>query len=64
MKKTKHLIVRLTEEQFKKITDVSIIEQRTKSSLMRELLCTCIDSSKTGINKKNQNNSCNTLYNL
>ena len=38
IKKTKHLTIRLTEEQFKKLAGVKINEQRTKSSLIRDLL--------------------------
>lgn len=59
-KKTKHLTIRLSEEQDKKIADLLIIEQRTKSSLMRDLLCTYMDRNKNGFDKQNQNNSCKT----
>jgi hypothetical protein len=55
MKKTKHIIVRITESQFKKLADVLIIEKKTKSSLMRDLLSTYMDENKIGLDKKNQN---------
>lgn len=53
IKKTKHLTIRLTEEQFKKLADVRINEQRTKSSLMRDLLSIYMDGSKNGSDKQN-----------
>jgi hypothetical protein len=63
-KKTKHFSIRLTEEQFKKLGDILIIEQRTKSSLLRDLLCTYMDGNKNGSDKQNQNNSVNLITNL
>jgi predicted DNA-binding protein len=53
-KKTKHLTIRLTEEQFKKLADTLVIEQRTKSSLMRDILSDYIDGDKSGIDNQTQ----------
>jgi len=58
-KKTKHLTIRLTEEQFKKLADTLIIEQRTKSSLMRDILSDYIEGNKVGIDKQNRKNKKN-----
>lgn len=49
--RTKHLTIRLTEEQFKKLADNLVIEQRTKSSLMRDLISDYIDGDKRRIDK-------------
>ncbi len=57
-KKTKHLTIRLSEEQFKKLADTLVIEQRTKSSLMRDLLSDYIDGNKSGNERRHQNKSC------
>jgi hypothetical protein len=57
IKKTKHLTIRITEEQFKKLADLLVIEQRTKSSLMRDILCDYMDGNKRGIDTQNQGNS-------
>jgi len=54
-KKTKHLTIRLSEEQFKKMADTLVIEQRTKSSLMREILSDYMDGNKSGMGKQNKN---------
>jgi len=50
--KTKHLTIRLSEEQFKKLADTLLIEHRTKSSLMRDILSDYIDGNENGIDKK------------
>jgi hypothetical protein len=50
--KTKHLTIRLSEEQFKKLADTVIIEQKTKSSFMRYILSDYIDGNENGIDKK------------
>ena len=57
--KTKHLTIRLTEAQFKKLAETLLIEQRTKSSLMRDLLSDYIDRNNSGINKQNKKNNKN-----
>jgi predicted DNA-binding protein len=57
--KTKHLTIRLSEEQFKKLADTLVIEQRTKSSLLRDILSDYIDGNKGGIDKQNQNKNKN-----
>lgn len=61
--KTKHLTIRLTGEQFKKLADTLVIEQRTKSSLMRDILSDYIDGNKNRIDKptQTQNKSQKTL---
>ena len=58
-KKTKHLTIRLSEEQFKKLADTLVIEQRTKSSLMRDILSDYIDGNKGGIDNRDQKNNIN-----
>ena len=57
--KTKHLTIRLSEEQFKKLADTLVIEQRTKSSLMRDILSDYIDGNKGGIDNRDQKNNIN-----
>jgi hypothetical protein len=52
--KTKHLTIRITEDQFKKLADTLIIEQRTKSSLLRDLLSDYIKGNKSEMNRQNQ----------
>lgn len=52
--KTKHLTIRLSEEQFKKLADILLIEQRTKSVLLRDILSDYIDGNRSGIDKKHQ----------
>lgn len=51
--KSKHLTIRLSEEQFKTLSDILVIEQRTKSSIMRDLLSDYMDENKRGIDKQN-----------
>jgi len=58
-KKTKHLTIRLSEEQFRKLADTIVIEQKTKSSLMRDILSDYMDGNKSSIEKKNQKNNVN-----
>jgi predicted DNA-binding protein len=58
-KKTKHLTIRLTEEQFKKLADALVSEQRTKSALMRDILSDYIDGDKRGIDKQTQSHNKN-----
>ena len=48
-KKTKHLRIRVTEEQFRKLADLLIEEQKNKSSLVRDILNKYIDENN--INK-------------
>jgi hypothetical protein len=54
MKKPKHLSIRLSEEQFKKLADTLVKEQRTKSSLMRDILNDYMDANKRGNDNQNQ----------
>jgi len=53
-RKTKHLTIRLTEDQFKKLADTLVIEQRTKSSLMRDILSDYMYGNKSGFDKQTQ----------
>lgn len=60
--KTKHLTIRLSEEQAKKLADTLAIEQRTKSSLIRDILSDYIDGNKRGMDKQKKikiKNHCN-----
>lgn len=52
-KKTKHLRIRITEEQFKKLADNMVIEQRTKSSLMRDILSDYLELNDKRAEKQN-----------
>jgi hypothetical protein len=52
MKKPKHLSIRLTVEQFRKLADNLVIEQKSKSLLMREIIEDYLDGNKLGINKQ------------
>ncbi len=57
MKKTKKLIVRITENQFKKVADALITEERNKSAFVRNALDCYIDKRYTEINaEKNEDN--------
>ena len=53
MKKTKHLIVRITETQLKQLADAIITEQKNKSTIVREALDKYMDES---IEKKAESN--------
>jgi hypothetical protein len=55
--KTRHLRVRINEEQFNKLTEALIIKQRTKSSLIRDALNDYIDRNDNGSDKQNQKNN-------
>jgi hypothetical protein len=57
--KTKHLRVRLTEEQFNRLAEALIIKHKNKSSLVREALNEYIDGNKRGIDKQNNKNNRN-----
>ena len=52
--KTKHLTIRLSEEQNKKLADTLVIEQKTKSSFLRDILSDYIGGNKSEIDKQNQ----------
>ena len=60
MKKTKHLIVRITESQIQEIADMLVTEQKNKSTIFREALDNYMDGSKGRIEEQNQiiNSSC------
>jgi len=57
--KTKHLRIRLTLEQFNRLTEALVIKQKTKSSLVREALKDYIDGNSNGNDKQNQKNNKN-----
>ena len=52
-KKTKHLRIRITESQFKKIADALITEERNKSQLVRNALNHYLNINKTIIDAGN-----------
>jgi hypothetical protein len=54
MKKTKNLIVRISESQFKKLADALLTEQKNKSTIVRAALDNYMDSTDRGIDKENQ----------
>lgn len=51
-KKTKHLRIRITESQFKKIADALISEERNTSRLVRNALNQYLDKTHSDIEKK------------
>lgn len=59
MKKTKNLIVRITESQFKKLSVILVTEQKSKSAIVREALDNYMDGSKGRTEKQNQWNNIN-----
>jgi hypothetical protein len=54
MKKTKHLIVRITETQFKRLADALITEQKNKSTIVRAALDNYMDETDKSSESKNQ----------
>ena len=56
---TKHLIVRITETQFKRLADALISEQKNKSTIVRTALDNYLDRTDTRIDKRNQKNNKN-----
>ena len=59
MKKAKHLIVRITETQFKRLADALITEQKNKSTIVRAALDNYMDETDKSPNKQNQMNNKN-----
>ena len=59
MKMTKHLIVRITETQFKRLADALITEQKNKSTIVRAALDNYMDGTDRKINKQYQMNNKN-----
>lgn len=55
MKKTKHLIVRITETQFKRLADALITEQKNKSTIVRAALDNYMDETDKSPNNQKQN---------
>lgn len=60
-KKTKHLIVRLTEEQFKKLADAIIDEQKNKSTIVRAALDHYMDETDKRPDKQIRKNNKNQM---
>ncbi len=56
----RHLRIRISEEQFRKLAEVAIIEQRTISSLIRDLLFEYLDGSALEIEHQDQDKSVKT----
>lgn len=54
MKKTKNLIVRITESQFKMLADVLITEQKNKSTVVRAALDHYMDETDKRPNSQTQ----------
>ncbi len=54
MKKNKHLIIRITESQLKKLTEYLITEEQNKSEFLRTLIDEriCRNESNTGKSSK------------
>jgi hypothetical protein len=59
MKKTKHLIVRITESQFKRLADALITEQKNKSTIVRAALDNYMDETDKRSDSQNQKNNKN-----
>ena len=57
MKKTKHIIVRITESQFKHLADALITEQRNKSTIIRDALDNYLDKQIVKQTPKNNINN-------
>jgi len=57
--KSKHLIVRITESQFKRLADALITEQKNKSTIVRAALDDYMDGTDKEIDRKNQKNNKN-----
>lgn len=55
VKLDKHLRVRITEAQFRKLADVLILEQRSKSALLRGLLVDYLKGNYGYIEEHGQN---------
>ncbi len=53
----RHLRIRITKVQFRKLTEAAIIEQRTISSLIRDLLCEYLDGRVAITGHQDQNKS-------
>lgn len=53
MKKVKHIRIRVTEEQFRRLSDVLVKEQKSKSIFLREMIdkyvYTCRKRNKGGV---------------
>lgn len=59
MKKTKHIIVRITETQFKRLADALITEQKNKSTIVRAALDNYMDETDKSSDSQNQMNNKN-----
>ena len=59
MKKTKHIIVRITETQFNRLADALITEQQNKSSIVRAALDKYMDEPNKSPDKQSQSHNTN-----
>jgi hypothetical protein len=59
MKKTRNLIVRITETQFKRLADVLITEQKNKSTIARAALDNYLDETSKSPEKQTQTHNKN-----
>ena len=55
-RKTKHLRLRITEEQFRKLADALIDEERSKSALIREAINNYLEDKYQGRKVRTGNN--------
>ncbi len=53
----RHLRIRITKVQFRKLNEAAIIEQRTISSIIRDLLCGYLDGRVAISEHQDQNKS-------
>jgi len=56
MRKTKHIIVRITESQFKRLADALITEQRNKSTIVRAALDQYMDGTSVITDRQTHKN--------
>ncbi len=56
----RHLRIRISEEQFRKLAEAAIIEQRTISSIIRDLLCEYLDGRVAITEHQDQDKSVKT----
>ena len=62
--KTKHLRLRITEEQFQRLADALIEEEKTKSALIREALQNYLEDKhqEKKVRTKNKNEKAKTEF--
>lgn len=64
MKKTKHIIVRITEAQFRQLADALITEQKNRSEITRSALESYLNPVGKQNEKKNQKDNKRQLYEI